>query len=123
MTAIVINKSSYSVIQFLKTSVKIETLFRQASTCSTITLCKINYLLYVFCSFVNCGLGLFFNFLSFLNGMNKGLYELNKGLYVLDAGFFSVENLALLCENRILCSQIKMLFEHVESGKMNAIFN
>jgi ADP-ribose pyrophosphatase YjhB (NUDIX family) len=51
------------------------------------------------------------------------LYEFNKGFDVLDVGFFSVENLPPLSENRILGLQINMLFEHVERGKMDAIFD
>jgi ADP-ribose pyrophosphatase YjhB (NUDIX family) len=51
------------------------------------------------------------------------LYEFDKGFDVLDVGFFSVENLPPLSENRILASQIKMLFEHIESGTMEAIFD
>jgi ADP-ribose pyrophosphatase YjhB (NUDIX family) len=53
----------------------------------------------------------------------NGLYAFDKGFDVLNVGFFAVENLPPLSENRILASQIKMLFEHVEHGKMDAIFD
>lgn len=53
----------------------------------------------------------------------NGLHEFYKGFDVLDIGFFAVENLPPLSENRILASQIKMLFEHIESGNTEAIFD
>jgi ADP-ribose pyrophosphatase YjhB (NUDIX family) len=53
----------------------------------------------------------------------NGLYEFNKGFDVLDVAFFSVENIPPLSENRILASQIKMLFEHLSNGKTETIFD
>jgi ADP-ribose pyrophosphatase YjhB (NUDIX family) len=53
----------------------------------------------------------------------KDLYEFNKGFDVLDVGFFDVKKLPPISENRILASQIQMIFEHLENGKTEAIFD
>jgi ADP-ribose pyrophosphatase YjhB (NUDIX family) len=53
----------------------------------------------------------------------NGLHEFKKGFDVLDVAFFDIKNLPPISENRILASQIVMLFEHLANGKTEAIFD
>lgn len=50
-------------------------------------------------------------------------FELQKGFDVLDARFFAVENLPELSENRILKSQIELVFEKMMKGDETAYFD
>jgi ADP-ribose pyrophosphatase YjhB (NUDIX family) len=49
--------------------------------------------------------------------------ELQKGFDVLDVQFFSIDNLPTLSEDRILKSQIELLFHQVVNGDLEAYFD
>ena len=50
-------------------------------------------------------------------------FEIKKGFDVLDVQYFDVENLPPLSEDRMLKSQIKLLYEKVISSDFNAYFD
>jgi ADP-ribose pyrophosphatase YjhB (NUDIX family) len=51
----------------------------------------------------------------------RGMFQ--KGHDVLDVAFFSVKKLPPLSENRILASQIQTLFDHIEKGNTDTLFD
>jgi ADP-ribose pyrophosphatase YjhB (NUDIX family) len=54
-------------------------------------------------------------------GLKEG--TLRKGFDILDTGFFSIDNLPPLSKNRILKSQIELLFKRFLSGEQTALFD
>ena len=50
-------------------------------------------------------------------------FEINKGFDVLDVQYFDIDNLPILSEDRILESQLRLVFEKIKRGDWNTFFD
>lgn len=54
---------------------------------------------------------------------NADLLEINKGFDVLDVGFFDINDLPALSEDRILQSQVELLFNKIRMNDLMTSFD